>query len=140
MSNKKKIVNVTNADDQQCCGCGEERFTLGYAYEVDGAGAIEVPEYNPTRHELIQLVKYWAKVVLEIDYDFFLTGGVDNDFRRLEPFGCCRINRIEELLGKKAVERAVNKVYAEFGEKLNKMDWDSFLRAKEEITKKNLLW
>jgi hypothetical protein len=49
--------------------CGT--FSIGYVEEVNGTGAQEVQEFLPTRHELLQLVKYWARVDVDINTSTF---------------------------------------------------------------------
>jgi hypothetical protein len=36
----------------------------------------EIPEFDATRHELLQLVKYWEEVALNSDYGVFITGQI----------------------------------------------------------------
>jgi len=92
----------------------------------------EVPEFVPTRQELIQLVKYWVEEVIKVDYDQFITGWFDGSQARLVILASHRINRIAGLLGKKAVDQSIDQVYAEFGEKQEKRHWDIFLNGTKE--------
>ena len=64
MNNKEKIVVTVNKDNESLHAWGNERFLVGYVDEVNGAGAVEVPDFVPTRHELIQIVRYWAEEAL----------------------------------------------------------------------------
>ena len=132
MSEKQKIVVAANKDNELLHPCGNERFIVGHVDEVNGAGAVEVPDFVPTRHELIQLVKFWAEVALQIDFECFVTSSSGSTEMRLEPFAWRRINRIAATLGDDEVKKAVDEVYAKFGEKQNKRYWDVFLNGTKE--------
>ena len=62
---------VRNADNKMLGAINNGRFIIGHVEEVNGAGAEEVQGFLPTRNELIQLAKYWAKVGIDIDYYWF---------------------------------------------------------------------
>src|SRR5215510_8641780 len=70
-----------------------------------GIGADEVPEFVPTRNELIQLVKYWTKKTIDIDYFYFLWGQAGGEWRLL-GYANSRISKIAYLLGNAEVESA----------------------------------
>ena len=48
---------------------GDDRILIGYVDEVNGPGSEEVSGFVPTRHELIQLVKYWATEEIHRGHD-----------------------------------------------------------------------
>src|ERR1035441_4094782 len=72
------------------------RWTVGYVDEVNGPGAVEMPGVVATKHELIQLVKYWAEIRIDIRYVWFANQCVSSSETRLESFSGRRIARIAE--------------------------------------------
>jgi hypothetical protein len=122
---------VPNADNQ---GLGEEffgPFTVGYVDEVNGLGAEEVQGFVPTRHELIELAKYWAKVDLEIAWSCFCSMGNGGREIRLGPFAWRRVERIAALLGD-VVYAAVDEVREDFGKSIDRREWNIFLNGTPE--------
>ncbi len=73
MSENEKYKVVANKDNESLHAWGNKNFTIGSVDEVNGAEAVEVPDFAPTRHELIQIVKNWAKKRLDNAWFFFLT-------------------------------------------------------------------
>ena len=71
MAIQKQEINAVNADSDFLQPLPAGPFVIGRVDRVNGAGAVEVP-FMPTRHELLQLVKYWAREILEIQYCWFL--------------------------------------------------------------------
>ena len=65
-------VALLNADNESLGAMRCGTFSIGYVEEVNGTGAQEVQEFLPTRHELLQLVKYWARV--DVDIESLLSG------------------------------------------------------------------
>lgn len=106
---------------------------IGVVDEVNGLGATEVPGFVPTQHELLELVRYWARVAIEIDWDWFVAATFGSEDIRLEPFAWSRIVRIGDLLGKAPVKTVVDEVYADFGERfVDKTYWNIYLHGTEE--------
>ena len=89
-------------------------------------------DYNPTREEFIQIVKYWAQEVLEVQYFQFGTGQYCGRDSRLIRFARERCDRIAEVLGQEAVYQAIDEVYAKFGEKQDQTIWNIFLNGTKE--------
>ncbi len=84
---------------------------------VNGRGAEEIPDFVPTRDELLQLLNYWVKEAL--DYEYF-----DCLFI---PYAWRRVDRIGELLGEERAKKAVEEAYAEFGKDKDQRDWEIFM-------------
>ena len=128
MTEKNKVVS--NSDNEwlgPMWGCG-------FVDEVNGPGAEEIPSFTPTRHELIQLVMFWAETAIDLDYFAFLYESTGSTDIRLRPFASRRINRIVDILGKDEVSRAIDVARAEFKKKRNISDreWDIFLNGTSE--------
>ena len=94
------------------------------------ARAREVPEFVATRHELLQLVKYWMREVLDTEYFCFCFETSGSREIRIVPFGYRRIARISEVIGKEAVDAAVEEVYKEFERKFRRSG-EIFLRGED---------
>jgi hypothetical protein len=123
----KKIVQ--NVDNEHLLPWGNEKFVIGYVESVNGSGAEEVPGFVPTRHELIELVKYWYGRWLGNDYFYFLTGQTGSTENRENPFAARRIDRIQTVLGQETVDRAIAAVMAKFSEGIAPETWNIFLNG-----------
>src|SRR5580704_3162189 len=101
--NSRANINMNdkkhNPDSEGLGICGNENFTLGYVDEVNGPGAVEMPGVVVTKHELVQLLKYWASIRIDIRFDWFTSQCVGSSETRLESFSGRRITRIAEVLG-----------------------------------------
>ena len=108
---------------------------MGYVSEVNGADSAEVPNFVPTRHELIQLVKYWTTLVLDDEFFIFLYGQPGSREIRCIPFGRRRINRIATVLEEEAVQRAINEAEEEFSKTVSPRAWSIFKNGTTEEQK-----
>ncbi len=109
-----------------------DRLIFGYVDEVNGPGAMEVPGFVPTRHELIHLVEHWAEVRLSTIFKVFGTGVIGSTDTCKVSFAEERIRSIELLLGEEEVNRVIAQVESEFGEKVDKRVWEIFLHGSKE--------
>ena len=83
---------------------------LAYVEEVHGPGAEEIPDFVPTRQELVQLLEFWAKVHF----------GEHCSYRTRDLLVCFsrrRLHRIANLLETEEVRKIVYEVHREFMEK-----------------------
>lgn len=108
---------------------GNDKFTLGYVDEVNGPGAVEMPGFVVTKHELVQLVKYWASTRIDIRFDWFVDQCVGSSETRLESFAGRRIARIAEVLGEDETSAAVQQAYAEYAKNIDPRIWKVFLNG-----------
>jgi hypothetical protein len=116
--------------DGEGLGCyGGSRFTVGYVDEVNGPGALEMPGFVATKHELIHLVKYWASIRIDIRFVWFVDQCVGSSETRLESFSGRRITRIAEVLGNDETSAAVQQAYAEYAKGIDPHVWDVFLNG-----------
>jgi hypothetical protein len=119
--------------DSDDLGCWRgENFTIGYVNEVNGSDSAEVLNFAPTRHELIQLVKYWTTIVLRDEFYIFAYGPPGSPEMRRIPFGCRRIDRIATVLGEEAVQRAVDEAEEEYSKTVSPRAWSIFKNGTEE--------
>ena len=125
-------TNQLSADSDDLGPLVAGPFQIGALDEVNGEGGIEVPDFVPTRNELLQLVKYWERVTLEIEYFWFLYQQTGSTDIRMRPFALRRINRIADVLGEEAVKQAIEEVYEEFRKREDPRLWDIFLNGSDE--------
>jgi hypothetical protein len=121
-----------NPDSEGLGWYGNDRIVIGCVDEVNGAGSIEFPSFVPTRHELIQLAKYWATVRIDLDFSYFVDGQTGSTEIRLGPFASRRVARIAEALGEEEVAKAVNEAYDEFGKGIDPRKWRIFREGTPE--------
>jgi len=114
MENGKRVL-VMNCDNNPLFS--DPQFKGYYVDEVNGAGAEEVPNYVPTKHELLQLVRYWYRRILENDFFRFQYGGSDSKELRIGRFAPRRIRRAAAI-GQEAVDQAIEAVRAQFKAKV----------------------
>ena len=83
--------------------------------EVDPAKAKEIPKSVPTQYELTQLVKYWQGQILEHTWAHFMC-------QQRGDFNCYTldgIRRVAKVIGKRAVNQAIEEAREEFRAKIN---------------------
>ena len=85
--------------------------------EVNGADAEEVPQYVPTRHELVQMVKYWYGRILRNDHYRSQFDGSYSDHLWVQRFAPRRIRRAAAAIGQEAVDQAIEEAREEFKER-----------------------
>ena len=131
---QKREPQVRNADNECLGSWGGAGFCVGFVEEVNGPGAAKVVGFIPTRHELLELVRYWANVAVEIEYHWFLCEQVGSSETRQHSFAWRRVNRIHELLGAD-VDKVIAEVHEELGKDANPRYWEAFLHGTAEQRK-----
>jgi hypothetical protein len=99
---------------------------------VNGPDSAEIPDFVPTRHELIQLVKYWATLELHQLFGFFLHGQTGSNERRRHAFAGRRIQRIAKALGQEEVRKAAEEAEKEFSKTIDTRAWSIFKNGTPE--------
>lgn len=105
---------IRNADNEYLEPWGSRGLIIGYVDEVNGDGAQEIPGFVVTRHELIELVKYWTKRAIDIQYFWFCHEQVGSTDMRVEPFARRRVTRIARLIGQDEAAEAIEQAYEEY--------------------------
>ncbi len=101
---------------------------VGQVDEVNGRGAVAVPEFVATRYELLVLLKHWAEIALDIEFWWFLSESVSSSEMRRRPFAVRRMNRIADALAdEKSVREALDEVYETFGKEHDGPAWKVFM-------------
>ena len=125
---RKAKTNVVNQDNESLHAYGNHRFIIGYVEKVNGSGAEEIPDFVPTRHELLVLAKYWTQERLEQEFWCFCTQSSGSTEWRLSIYAGRRIDRIADLIAEEEVDCAENDAIAELGRKYgDSIFWSTFL-------------
>ena len=118
---------VNNADNEDLKPIVGERLIIGAVPEVNGDEALEIPEFTPTRHELLELVKSWTREATETSFFCWVNRQSGSTEIRLIRFASRRVDRIAELIGDDEVNQAVDTVIATIGEEHgNDEYWTTF--------------
>ena len=120
--------NVVNPDNQSLHPIG----SIGHVDEVNGPGAIGMPDFIATRHELLQLAKYWFTVAIDYEFFMFLYQQTGSDWLRKMHFGYRRVNRIAACLGDAAVEQACKEAEGTFVKTVDANAWRIFCEGTAE--------
>jgi hypothetical protein len=102
--------------------------------EVNGSEACEVPQFVPTKHELIQIAKYWFQRLLNIQLWFFATGQSGSSEWREDFYAALRIDRIAEIVPEQELNQAIEEVDRDFKQdkKISDEDWNIFKNGTHE--------
>ena len=119
---------VSNADNEWL----EPLGPIGHVSEVNGPDAAEVPAFVATRHELLQVAKYWADVELDLWFHMTTWDCAGSDWLRRASFAGRRLGRIEEALGGDAVKQVVRQVREEFAARQDPRHWRAFADGDRE--------
>jgi len=123
--NKKIVFTRDNASSKPTLGCL-------FVEEDNDLEDEKIRVFTISRHELIQIVKYWAEVTLGLDYFMFIYSQTGSEQLRRVYFAHRRIGRIAEILGEDEVSKAIDEVYTKFGKNQDKRTWDIFLNGTQE--------
>ena len=124
-----EIPVIRNRDNEDFQPIIVGRFVVGHVENVNGDGAREVPEYIPTRSELLELLKYWESEYLRTRYWLYATAQTGSTEIRLIPYARRRVDRIVELLGDDAVA-VMQDARREFAAGLGTRRWAKFCRRR----------
>lgn len=86
------------------------QFVMGFVHEIHGLDGEEVTGYRPTRCELREIVRYWAKVRLDIALDWFFWESTGSTEIRLDPYAASRLGKLARVLGDDTVEQVLREV------------------------------
>jgi hypothetical protein len=108
---------------------------IGFVDAIHGDGGAECEEYRPTRYELEQLARFWAKEILDIQVFWFYYAQSGSTEIRLEPYARTRLHRIRQTLGKDTVKAIVDAVRDQERQRMGEEDWRIFSEGTEEEVK-----
>jgi hypothetical protein len=104
------------------------KFTIGWTGEVNGEGSLVTEGCSPTRHELVELAKYWHLVRLDLAYERFCypDDGIGTGDHNRYVFAARRLNRLEAVLGKEAADMALASAEKDFSKNIPSEAWAAF--------------
>lgn len=86
--------------------------------------------FAPEHEELLAIVRFWADVSLNRHLDWFLYGQAGGWNREMHAL--YRIEKLEEVLGKEAVDQQFKIVHKAAAAQLGPRLWDIFLNGNDE--------
>jgi hypothetical protein len=95
-----------------------------------GEGRTDAAGFTPVKHELFQLIKFWYRTAVEIEYFWYLYQCVGSE-RRLRHYANERFNALHALLGDAVTDRAIAEVENEFAKQEDKYFWQAFRTGKD---------
>ncbi len=102
---------------------------IGRVDEVNGRGAIAVPDFTATRYELLVILKHWAEIGIHMGFRQFLFQYGGSSDSRLVAFSWRRVDRIAEALAdEEAVCAALDEVHDAYGKKQDGLAWKVFTK------------
>ena len=113
---------------------GNESSGISSRIKVEDQEWEEFAAYDPTGHEIVQLVKYWYGRVLDDHWFYFICGQTGGS----ESLGAGFTQRDAsvgraEAIGKGAVDRAIQEVRDQFKAKINNQGlWETFENGTDE--------
>jgi hypothetical protein len=114
-NNSAKISEAENTSDEtkklseDARGLGPSQvgpIMIGVVDMIVGDGGVEVPGFVATKNEMLQLARYWAKKIIDLDFVFFLYGSTGSSEWRTNEFANRRLNTISKLIGEEEVTNA----------------------------------
>ena len=122
-------AEVTKRLTEDARGLGPMRagpFAIGDVDEIVGEGGVEVPGFVATKNEILQLVRYWATEIIDLDWIFFVYGSTGSSEWRTREFANRRLNAIGKLIGKEEVTQAFRQAEQAFGKGVDQWAWKIF--------------
>ncbi|HWY55862.1 MAG TPA: hypothetical protein VNZ03_15450 [Terriglobales bacterium] len=110
-------------------------FIVGSVEAINGEDGKEVPQFVPTRHELMQLAEYWALERIDHDFYWFAFQQTGSSDWRWGRYISRRLNQLSEILGTQAMKSVWDAAIATFRKqrpKLTDEDWQVLTESNEE--------
>ena len=111
-------------------------IVIGYVDEIHGRGARECPQFVPTEHELVELVKYWHRQIVESWLEWFYSGMTSSSGSQTVAYAYQRVARIRDAVGEAATGAACSLVDDEFRERIGDEHWRIFVNGTDEEVKR----
>ena len=124
---KKMPAKLVDSSDWTIAPWGKPGyFVVGYVDEVNGRGAVAVPEFTASRYELLVLLKHWAEVGIDIRFwGFLYEQACSSDVQ--QTFAARVVNRIADALADpESVRAAIEEVYEAYGKRVDGLGWKVF--------------
>lgn len=107
-------------------------FSIGFVDFIAGEGGVEVPGFAATKHEILELVRYWATKVLDLNFTFFAYDASGSSDWRIWFFANRRLDTITKLIGKEDVRKAFKQAEQAFSQSVDQRAWRIFIDGTPE--------
>ena len=107
-------------------------FTVGLVDMIVGKRGLEVPGFVATKHEIIQLVRYWATEIIDLDFEFFLYGCTGSSEWRTREFANRRLDRITNLIGEEEATKAWKQAEQAYSQRVDQRAWKILIEGTQE--------
>jgi hypothetical protein len=107
-------------------------IAIGRVDMIVGEGGVQVPGFVATKDEILQLVRYWATEIIDLDYVYFLYGCTGSSEWRTRQFANRRLNTISNFIGNEEVTKAFRDAEEAFGKSADPRAWKIFMEGTEE--------
>lgn len=85
-----------------------------------------MPAFVATKNEILQLVRYWATEIIDLDFAFFLYGSSGSSEWRTREFANRRLDTISKLIGEEEVTKTLRLAEQAFGQRVDQRAWRIF--------------
>src|SRR5439155_295478 len=102
MSKMASTADDTKQLSEDARGLGPRQagsLVIGMVDMIVGENGVEVPAFVATKNEILQLVRYWAMEIIDLDFTFFLYCCTGSSEWRTREFANRRLNTISKLIG-----------------------------------------
>src|ERR1700730_13252943 len=107
-------------------------FVIGVVDMIVGEGGVEVPGFVATKNEILQLARYWATEIIDLNFEFFLYQSTGSSEWRTREFAHRRLNTIGKLIGEEEVTKAFRQAEQAFANGTDQEAWKSFTEGRIE--------
>jgi len=135
MSEARNSTDETKKLSEDALGLGPRQvgpIMIGVVDMIVGDGGVEVPGFVATKNEILQLVRYWAKKIIDLDFWFFLYGCSGSSEWRTGAFANRRLDRISTLIGEEEVTKACKEAEQAFAKGVDQRAWKIFTEGTQE--------
>jgi hypothetical protein len=107
-------------------------FLVGVVDVIVGQDGAEIPGFVVTKNELLQLFRYWAFEIIDLDFEFFLYGCVGSSEWRTREFANRRLDRITNLIGEEETTKAWKQAEQAYGQRVDQRAWRIFMEGTQD--------
>jgi hypothetical protein len=107
-------------------------YVIGHVDEIVGQSGVAVPGFVATKFEVLQIAKYWATEIVDLDFDYFLYGCTGSSEWRRREFADRRLNTISKFIGTLEVRVAFREAEQAFAKGIDPRTWKIFTEGTKE--------
>ncbi len=121
------------SEDARGLGPGQAgRIRIGVVDMIVGEGGLEVPGFVATKNETLELVRYWATEIIDLDFTLFVYGSSGSSEWRTREFATHRLDTISKLIGEEEVSKTIRLAEQAFGQGVGQRAWRIFTEGTQE--------